>query len=270
MRIFPCHLLILATLAVAMAAEPTGEADVFEGKLFTNAANETLAYRLYAPANIPDKQKLPLVVFLHGNGAQGNDFLDSNGRPWAAEHDVFTKDQANHPCFVLRPRCRLHQRWASVVWERGPQPQVEITQSMRLMLELIDVLERELPIDSDRIYLGGFSMGGYGTWDAITRQPSRFAAAFPISGGGDPTKVAAVSHLPIWAFHGDADTVVPPLGSTAMVKALTAAGGSAKLTIGPGISHVTMLSVALATPGLGEWLFAQRSAAKRDAAAPGR
>ncbi|MFN9041975.1 MAG: dienelactone hydrolase family protein, partial [Planctomyces sp.] len=91
--------------------------------------------------------------------------------------------------------------------------------------------------DPQRIYVTGLSMGGFGTWELITRKPELFAAAAPICGGGDPAKAAACSSLPIWVFHGDRDTVVRPELSRNMVEALKKAGGMPKYTEYPGVGH---------------------------------
>jgi predicted peptidase len=76
------------------------------------------------------------------------------------------------------------------------------------LLPLIDALRKELPIDGTRLYGTGLSMGGYGTWDLITRLPDTFAAAVPICGGGDESKATAMAKVAQWIFHGGADTVV--------------------------------------------------------------
>ena len=81
--------------------------------------------------------------------------------------------------------------------------------SMALAMKVLDQLLKEFPLDSRRLYLTGLSMGGYGTWDAATRWPERFAAAVPVCGGGDETLAGKLAKLPVWAFHGDMDKAVP-------------------------------------------------------------
>ena len=92
-------------------------------------------------------------------------------------------------------------------------------------------------MDTRRIYLTGLSMGGYGTWATATRYPDRFAAIAPICGGGEVLLANLLKDTPIWAFHGDADTVVPLSKSQEMVEAVNRSGGNAKLTIYPGVNH---------------------------------
>src|SRR5207302_8806353 len=91
---------------------------------------------------------------------------------------------------------------------------------MGLLIALLPKLTAELPVDSTRISVMGMSMGGFGTWDLVTRFPGRFAAAVPICGGGDPSAAPALAKLPVWAFHGAKDPSVKPGRSRGMVEAL--------------------------------------------------
>jgi predicted peptidase len=101
-------------------------------------------------------------------------------------------------------------------------------------------------------------MGGYGTWDALARQPKRFAAAVPICGGGDPKTAKLFAHVPIWVFHGEKDTVVKPIRSRMMVEALKAAGSSkVKYTEYPNVGHNSW-TPAFREPDLLPWLFSQK------------
>jgi len=131
---------------------------------------------------------------------------------------------------------------------------------MRSLIGLIDRLERELPIDSTRLYLGGLSMGGYGVWDLLARRPNRFAAAFPICGGGDLAKAKSIADIPIWCFHGADDKIVPVGRSQEMIDALNSAGAnSVRFSNYPGVGHHAWLN-AFAEPELFDWLFAPRRA----------
>jgi predicted peptidase len=131
----------------------------------------------------------------------------------------------------------------------------EPSDPLHAALELVDALSRALPIA--RRYVTGLSMGGYGTWEAILRQPERFAAAVPLAGGGDPARAAALVGLPVWAFHGELDDVVPASGSRDMVAAIERAGGAARYTEYAGAGH-EIWSQTYGDPALAEWLFAQR------------
>ena len=133
---------------------------------------------------------------------------------------------------------------------------IPVSQNMALVLPLLDsVLEEfEGKVDLDRIYVVGFSMGGYGTWDLIVRHPGRFAAAVPVCGAGDPSKAEGIKDLPVWAFHGDKDGAVPVSGSREMVAALKKAGGEPKFTEFPGVGH-NAWTPAWRNPELVAWLF---------------
>jgi predicted peptidase len=99
-------------------------------------------------------------------------------------------------------------------------------------------------------------MGGFGAWIAISRYPDKFAAAIPICGGGDPSAIGATT-AKVWAFHGSADTVVPPRRSREMIQALRRAGADPRYIEYSGVGH-NAWERAYREPELIGWLFAQR------------
>lgn len=165
-----------------------------------------------------DEQKTwPLVVFLHGAGERGEDLekVKIHGPPMRVGEGY------SFPFVLVSPQCPAGEWWTE-------QP----------VLELIDHLEATYRIDASRIYLTGLSMGGYGTWHFACEAPDRFAAIAPVCGGGTPYKMRWISHLPVWAFHGDADSVVPVEETTRLIAALKKQGNeSTKMTIYPGVAH---------------------------------
>lgn len=242
-------------LAVGCAAAAGAEKPPFEGGYHRDEDGERIAYRLFRPETKPGRQ-YPLVVMLHGNGDQGNS-TTIFGLPWMAGLGPFSipEVQAEHPCFVLRPRCRAGERWSDVEFGLGPQPRVEMTPSMRLTLELVDQLADDLPVDPERIYLTGYSMGGYGTWDAITRFPEKFAAAVAIAGSGDPTKAPAAGAVPVYVAHSRGDGLVPVRGSLAMIAAVRDAGGRPKYVEYARLGHNPSIAKAMNDRRLIPWLF---------------
>ena len=96
---------------------------------------------------------------------------------------------------------------------------------MRSALAILDQVIATYPVAIDQIYVTGLSMGGFGTWDALHRRPGKFAAALPLSGGGNKSQGASFKDVPIWLYHGSSDTVVPTRGSDEMQNAIVAAGG---------------------------------------------
>ena len=112
-------------------------------------------------------------------------------------------------------------------------------------------------MDPRRVYLTGISLGGFGAWMIPPRRPGLFAAVVPVCGGGDPAEAPALVDLPIWAFHGGADPVVPARHSERMAAAVRAAGGAPRLTIYAGVGHASW-EQAYAEPELPQWLLSKR------------
>jgi predicted peptidase len=104
-------------------------------------------------------------------------------------------------------------------------------------VQFVEQVSARYEVDPERIYLVGFSMGGYGTWHVAADYPTMFAAIAPICGGGQPKDAEALAHLPTWAFHGAKDEVVPVTESERMIQAMRAAGGAPKLTVFPDAGH---------------------------------
>jgi dienelactone hydrolase len=229
-------------------------AERFARRSFTSSRGFVLPYRLFRPASTGP---VPLVLFLHGAGERGDDNQRqlAAGEPNGALVWATPEWQAQHPCLVVAPQCPVGSRWVEVPFEGGsytlaPEP----APALHAALELVDALDEELAIA--RRYLTGLSMGGYGAWDAIVRRPERFAAAVPLAGGGDPTQAARLVGLPIWAFHGELDPVVPVSGSREMVAALERAGGAPRYTEYAGADH-EIWNRTYADPSLAEWLFSR-------------
>ena len=127
---------------------------------------------------------------------------------------------------------------------------------MRLTLEWLNECIKTLPVDEKRIYVTGASMGGFGTWDIIQRQPTLFAAAMPVCGGGDTALAPQIKQIPIWAFHGGNDDAVKTSRSRDMIEALKKAGGTPRYTEYPGVRHDAW-TPTYANPAVLKWLFDQ-------------
>jgi predicted peptidase len=125
-----------------------------------------------------------------------------------------------------------------------------------MTLSIVESLEKEFSIDQRRIYLRGQSNGGNGTWDLAMKRPNLFAAAVPLCGGGNPALAARIAQLPVWAFHGEKDDVIPVDSSRRMIAEMKLLGGNPKYTEYPKVGHDVWLH-ALKEPGLVDWLFAQ-------------
>lgn len=232
--------------------------DRFEKHVFKNSDGQSLPYRLMKPADYQadSSARYPLVLFLHGAGERGTD----NVKPLVHGMKEFAKDEVRtkFPCFVVVPQCPEGKRWVEVDWTLDSHDQLpEDSDTIKLVLELMSSLQKEYRIDENRLYATGLSMGGFGVWDLITRYPGKFAAAAPVCAGGDEKVAQKAAKIPIWAFHGDKDTVVKPSRSRNMIAALEAAGGKPIYTEYAGVGHDSW-DPAYAEPKLMEWLFAQR------------
>ncbi|NDC62403.1 MAG: phospholipase [Planctomycetia bacterium] len=237
-----------------MEAGPYEERTVRTGK---DRDGAEARYRLMRPATVVPGVRYPLVVFLHGAGERGDDNLSQLKHlpSWLAEPAM----RKRHPCFVLAPQCPADHRWVDVDWsDEKSTPQAEQpTPALAAVMAAIDATLRDEPVDRDRIYLTGLSMGGYGTWDLAARMPKRFAAILPVCGGGDEGTATKIAGLPTWCFHGAEDETVPPERSRSMIKAVRDAGGSPKYSELPGVGHNSW-KTAYRDPAVIDWLFAQR------------
>jgi predicted peptidase len=127
----------------------------------------------------------------------------------------------------------------------------------RILSQLLDQIEAQYRVDPDRVYLAGLSMGGDAVWDLGVTYPERFAAMVVIAGEGDPSDAARLKNIPVWAFHGLKDDIVPLNQTVDMVNAIRQAGGHAHLTLYPGVGHDAW-DLAFATDALYPWLLAQK------------
>ncbi len=220
--------------------------------------NEKLPYNILKTSSLNKNTagtKYPIVLFLHGAGERGKD----NVKQVYHIKKLFENkiNQEKYPCFVLAPQCPENKRWVEVDWsaKRHTTPAQEswaISKTMALLHSII----KKYPIDTNRIYVTGLSMGGYGTWDIISRYPNMFAAAIPICGGGDEDMADVIKHIPIWNFHGSIDNVVPVERSRNMISAIIAVGGNPKYTEYEGVKHGSWIR-AYKEKGLLEWLFSK-------------
>ena len=179
----------------------------------------TRHYVVYVPREYTPDKAWPLVMFLHGAGERGDDGLKQSdvgiGRAIRFHPERF-------PCLVVMPQCPNDVWWDAV--------EGHIDTAMAAALD-------EYVIDPHRVYLTGLSMGGFGTWGYGAKHVDTFAALLPICGGGRQDDAEALATVPIWAFHGGADTTVPPGASREMVAVVKKAGGDVKYTEYPEVGH---------------------------------
>jgi len=204
----------------------------FEKQIVKNVGYDLL---VYTPQSFSAEKKLwPLIVFLHGSGERGSD--PNKLKVHSLPNVVETKE--DFPFIVVSPQCPGGQRWN--------------TEVLNAMLD--DALTK-LPIDTNRIYLTGISMGGFGAWKFAITYPDRFAAVAPVCGWGHLQDVEKLKDKPVWVFHGAKDNVVPLSESEKMVQFLQKFGSTkVKFTVYPEANH-NAWDATYANPELYDWFL---------------
>jgi len=191
-------------------------------------------YLIYLPKGYDASvERYPLLYFLHGAG-EHCDNLDLVKKHGPMKH-LATRDDS--PFIILVPQCPAEQWW-----------------SIDVLLALLDEVIERYAVDTNRVYLTGLSMGGFGTWMLACEAPEHFAAAIPICGGGNRWMASRMKDVPTWAFHGAKDRVVPLRGSREMVQALKKSGGHVRLTIYPDADHDSWTQT-YNNPAIYDWLL---------------
>jgi predicted peptidase len=250
--------LILCTIISSAFAQDLSR---FKKENFIQGA-DTLKYRILYPENFDANKKYPVVFFLHGRGESGND----NEKQLTQGSKMFLADdfRKNFPSIVIFPQCAEESYWSNVeieeintkrffTFQKGGEP----TKSMELLLKLTDQILNQTYADQSRIYVGGLSMGGMGTFEILRRKPKTFAAAFAICGGDDIANVKKYKNVPLWIFHGGLDDVVNPQLSYSVYRELKKLGHEPKYTIYLKANHNSWDS-AFAEKDLLPWLFGNR------------
>lgn len=233
---------MVKSLAVLLAAASFAFADNQTPESYSGEVSVKVHYRYLQ--SLPegyeaDKgKKWPLVIFLHGSGERGTDLelLKKNGPP------MLIAAGQKFPAIMVSLQCEPKEIW-------HPHGVKAVT----------DHLLKTLRVDSNRVYLTGLSLGGFGTWDTAFEYPDTYAAIAPICGGAGVRFVTAerLKHLPAWIFHGDKDTAVPVENSHKIHDALKKIGAPVKLTIYPEVGHNSW-TATYANPEFWEWLFEQK------------
>jgi predicted peptidase len=232
-------------------------------KLYFIKEKDTLPYRLLLPENYDATKKYPLIFFLHGSGERGND----NEAQLVHGGKLFLKDslRKNYPAIVIFPQCPANSFWSNVDIKKNKKEESDLkfqtggkpTVAMGLLQQLVKNIIKNYPVQKKQIYVGGLSMGGMGTFEMVNRNPSLFAAAFPICGGADSAIASKIKRVNWWVFHGAKDDVVLPKYSQQIVDALQKINASVKFTLYPEANHNSWDS-AFAEPGLMQWILSNK------------
>lgn len=246
------RLLLVLTLfaAAALAAPPE-----FENRERTSTGGETLQYVVYKPQNLELGKTYPFLLFLHGSCGEcithERILRESNLQLW---HD-YERNVQKEPTFLVAP-AGGRGGWTNEARSAA-------------VLELVDAMLDEFPIDRQRIYIQGFSMGGAGTWHFLQQRPGFFAAANPQAIGGGVVDAEKVKDTPIWATVGSDDAARRVDQLTANISRIRLANGdprgapthvtgvNPRFTIFPAAKHGGAQGGTQQIPGFVDWMYAQ-------------
>lgn len=251
-------LFLFVSLGIAKAQDKT-VVDAFEAKLFIKG-QDTLPYRVLYPENYDSQKSYPVLFVLHGAGERGN----NNHSQLMHGAKLFIRPEVRHdyPAIVIFPQCPADSYWSNVDIQTDSlgkrsfhfQKKGKPSKGMALFLGLLEQTLKEPTTKSDQVYIGGLSMGGMGTYEALRRKPKVFAGAFAICGGDLPSNAKKYRHVPLWIFHGEQDDIVSPTFSHAIVAELQGQGANPRSTFYPDANHNSW-DPAFAEPELLPWLF---------------
>ena len=250
-------LCIVAAVSAVGGVKKIPAAELTVPLVYTNAQGATIPYRFAAPKSVEQEKKYPLVILFHGAGERGTNNVSQlvHGATDLLNYMREKKIEA----YFIAGQCPAGKQWVDTPWSQLSHTMPEKpSESMALMIELIEKTMKEHQVDRNQVLVTGISMGGYGTWDIVQRHPDWFAAAMPCCGGGDATLAWKIRDVPIWAFHGDQDTVVPFKRSRDMVAALWAVDGKIRYREYPGVGHNCWAPTYADWDNVLSWFFVQR------------
>lgn len=224
--------------------------------VFVDSSKKTLPYRMLTPEKEEPGEKYPLVIFLHGYGERGDD--NEAQLLYGASQFSNPENREKYPAYVIFPQCN-DKFWTAKIDYTLFMPGCAVPQESaaeRSVMQLIDSVISTHPVDTDRIYISGISMGAVAAYDLVCRYPDRFAAAVPICGGINPDRLKAAGKVSFRIFHGSDDEQVPSICGREAYKTLKAAGSNVEYIEFPGMGH-DCWNMAFNTPDFLPWLFAQ-------------
>ncbi|NOY41765.1 MAG: phospholipase [Planctomycetes bacterium] len=224
-------LIFLLTIAQVLTARGAEMTDRFEATVTKQVSSH---YLVVKPDGYDESKTYPLLIFLHGRGEQGDDLAKVTIH---GPYEMVKK--LGLEVIIVAPQSPLDERW-----------------DIDMLSAFVDAVLEKYPIDRQRVYLTGLSMGGEGAWRLAIHRPNTFAALVPICGVGPSSQAAKISHLPTWAFHGAKDSVVRVAGTKKMIAAMQTAGGKPRVTIYDNVGHNSW-KPAYDDPELYEWLLDQ-------------
>lgn len=229
-RLHWATLVLMLGTGVGFGCEQTAELPQgFVRKTFTDAQGQH-PYILFLPAEYSAQAQWPIVLFLHGAGEKGTKGL----KPITVGLGTALSVHPNQKFIAVFPQSENVRGQLLTSW-------LADSPDGKRALAILDQVESEYAVNSQRRILCGWSMGGYGAWSLAAADPERWAGVLAISGGQTEQPLAlqklAERHIPVWAVHGTADELIPDTQSAGLVAELNRRGGSGTLTLVPGVGH---------------------------------
>ena len=260
---------VIAASMLACSGDSVPEAEFPTRSVFVNG--HEYKFRIHVPQQRDQGTAVPVMLYLHGSGTRGED----NSAQVGEIADVIREHPDRFPFIIVFPQCRADSYWAGEMMDQA--------------VAALDQTVKEFGGDPSRLYVAGFSMGGFGVWQTAVTYPNKFAALVPIAGGIEPQGpladeqravlspavrkaadsddpyrafAAAIGNTPVWVVHGGVDDVVSPAGSRKMVAALRANGNpTVKYTELENVGHWSIRE-AFNEPALSDWLLGRAALTK--------
>ena len=252
------NIIMLFAVLCFTTIEASAQSDPYQAKEYVAHNGDTLLYRALQPETIVENEKYPLVLFLHGAGERGSN--NSSQLQHGSMQFTNPVNREAYPSYVLFPQCPEDKYWAPSTrpskFDVNQFPLSDsISSPLSLVVELLEETIKQYPIDTNRIYVVGLSMGGMGTYDIVIRNPNKFAAAVAICGAVNPGRLREMdTDTQFRLYHGDADSVVPVEFSREAYKALKQTGKSVEYYELPGVNHGSW-NPAFNQPDFLTWLY---------------
>ena len=226
--------------------------------VFKSSKGVSLPYRMYVPKDYDASKSYPVVLYFHGAGERGNDNTHIFRGGSILQRLLMPEERKNNPCIIIAPQCAANSQWVLSPWDPGTydHTKIQVSPYMSAAEELLDDVIKNYSVDTSRLYVSGISMGGFGTWDLISRNPKKFAAAIPVCGGIDESYMEGLKGMPIRTFHAADDPIVSCAGTVRANQLLKDHGDFLYTEYATG-GHL-IWDKAYGTGGLTTWLFAQK------------
>lgn len=158
--------------------------------------HKNLPFALYGAKELDAAKKYPLILALHGRSQN-----DENGKQVGGWMKSFTTEAryAKNPCIILAPLGYQPFGGTGSAWNSKPGEEA---------IDLVKELLKSLPIDKERVYCVGYSMGGFGTCHLINTETRLFAAGVAVAGCTGPETAGTFKKVPLWLFHAVDDQTV--------------------------------------------------------------